>query len=164
MGRHRFVRHLAVCAATLSSLVLPVAAEETIRIGVLSDMSGPYADIAGKGSVAAAELAAEEFGGTIGGRKIEIISADHQNKPDIGLATVRRWFDNQGVDIVVDVITSSVALAVQHVAREKNKVVIFSGAGADQLAGEAPKADSSRTSRHDRSVPNADMQELPKRS
>src|SRR5690348_4372909 len=126
----RFIRQLAVCA-TLSGLIAPVAAEETIRIGVLSDMSGPYSDIAGKGSVAAAELAIEEFGGAIGGRKIEIVSADHQNKPDIGLATVRRWFDNQGVDIVVDVITSSVALAVQHVAREKNKIVIFSGAGAD---------------------------------
>src|SRR5258708_6990879 len=136
MDLHRFTRQLALCAA-LSALVAPAAAEDVIRIGVLSDMSGPYSDIAGKGSVAAAQLAVEEFGGSVGGRRIEIISADHQNKPDLGSATARRWFDNEGVDVIVDVITSSVALAVQHIAREKDKIVIFSGAGADRLAGDS---------------------------
>jgi branched-chain amino acid transport system substrate-binding protein len=136
MDLHRFTRQLALCAA-LSALVAPAAAEDVIRIGVLSDMSGPYSDIAGKGSVAAAQLAVEEFGGSVGGRRIEIVSADHQNKPDLGSATARRWFDNEGVDVIVDVITSSVALAVQHIAREKDKIVIFSGAGADRLAGDS---------------------------
>src|SRR6478735_9311499 len=107
MNLHRFTRQLALCA-TLTALVAPAAAEDVIRIGILSDMSGPYSDIAGNGSVAAAQLAVEEFGGSVGGRRIEIVSADHQNKPDLGSATARKWFDNEGVDvIIVDVITSS---------------------------------------------------------
>ena len=86
MNLRRFICQLAVCAA-LSNSTAAAAAEDVIRIGVLSDMSGPYSDIAGKGSVAAVELAIEEFGGNVGGRRIEIVSADHQNKPDIGSAT-----------------------------------------------------------------------------
>jgi len=136
MARHGLIRHLALCA-TLAGFVAPAFADDVIRIGVLSDMSGPYSDIAGKGSLAAAELAVEEFGGKVGGRKVEIVAADHQNKPDVGSATARQWFDRADVDMIVDVITSSVALAVQHIAREKDKIVIFSGAGADQLAGES---------------------------
>lgn len=127
---------MAACAAALG-FIASARADDTIRIGVLTDMSGPYSDIAGRGSVAAAELAIGEFGGNVGGRRVEIVAADHQNKPDIGSATARKWFDNEGVDVIVDVITSSVALAVQHIARDKNKIVIFSGAGADQLTGTA---------------------------
>jgi branched-chain amino acid transport system substrate-binding protein len=135
MKIHKACWQFLACVA-LSGFGMPaVAAGDVIRIGVLSDMSGPYSDIAGKGSVAAAELAVEDFGGAIGNRRIEIVSADHQNKPDLGSAIARKWFDNERVDVVVDVITSSVALAVQHIAKEKNKIVIFSGAGADQLAG-----------------------------
>jgi branched-chain amino acid transport system substrate-binding protein len=136
MARHGFIRQLALCA-TLAGFITPASADDVIRIGVLSDMSGPYSDIAGKGSLAAAELAVEEFGGRVGGRRVEIVSADHQNKPDVGSATARQWFDRAEVDMIVDVITSSVALAVQHIAKEKNKIVIFSGSGADQLAGES---------------------------
>jgi branched-chain amino acid transport system substrate-binding protein len=134
MDLRRHVRRMAACIA-IAGLFAPACAEEVIRIGVLTDMSGPYSDIAGKGSVAAAELAIGEFGGSIAGRRIEIVSADHQNKPDVGSAIARRWFDNEDVDVIVDVITSSVALAVQHIVRDRNKIVIFSGAGADQLTG-----------------------------
>jgi len=136
MALHRFIRSMAAFFAALA-FIAPAWADEAIRIGVLTDMSGPYSDIAGRGSVVAAELAIGEFGGSVGGRRVEIVAADHQNKPDIGSATARKWFDNEGVDVIVDVITSSVALAVQHIARDKNKVVIFSGAGADQLTGAA---------------------------
>jgi len=136
MVRHRSLPPVAFCVALVGFATLAFA-QDAVRIGVLSDMSGPYADIAGKGSLAAAELAVEEFGGKIGDRRIEIVSADHQNKPDVGSATARKWFDQDGVDMIVDVITSSVALAVQHIAREKEKIVIFSGAGASQLAGES---------------------------
>ena len=136
MRANRSFWRFTVCTAFLG-IAAPAGAEDVVRIGVLSDMSGPYSDIAGKGSVAAAELAVEELGGSLGGRRIEIVYADHQNKPDVGAAIARKWFDNEGVDVIVDVITSSVALAVQHIAREKDKIVIFSGAGADQLTGEA---------------------------
>ena len=136
MVRHRSLPPVAFCVALVGFATLAFA-QDAVRIGVLSDMSGPYADIAGKGSLAAAELAVEEFGGKIGDRRIEIVSADHMNKPDVGSATARKWFDQDGVDMIVDVITSSVALAVQHIAREKERIVIFSGAGASQLAGES---------------------------
>ncbi|HWX30577.1 MAG TPA: ABC transporter substrate-binding protein [Steroidobacteraceae bacterium] len=136
MVRLRSLPPVAFCVALVGFATLAFA-QDAVRIGVLSDMSGPYADIAGKGSLAAAELAIEEFGGKIGDRRIEIVSADHQNKPDVGSATARKWFDQDGVDVIVDVITSSVALAVQHIAREKEKIVIFSGAGASQLTGES---------------------------
>ena len=81
-------------------------------------MSGLYADLGGPGSVEAAHMAIADFGGTVNGKKIELISADHQNKPDVGAPIARQWFDNDGVDVIVDVPTSSVALAVQEVARE----------------------------------------------
>ena len=90
------------------------------------------------GSVAAAELAIEGFGRNVGGYRVEILSADHQNKPDIGSAIARQWIDRDGVDVIVDVITSSVALAVQHIAKEKSEIVIFSGARAEQLNGSMP--------------------------
>src|ERR1700741_150626 len=104
-----------------------------VRIGVLTDLSGPYADLSGNGSVEAARMAAEEFGGTVAGAHIEIISADHLNKPDLGASIARRWYDNEGVDLIVDVPTSSVALAVQTIARERNKMVIFSTGASEAL-------------------------------
>src|SRR5690242_10551643 len=85
---------------------------KTIKIGVLNDRSGLYADLAGEGSVVAAKMAVEDFGGKIGDTPIEVISADHQNKPDIGSNIARQWYDVDGVDVIVDVPTSSVALAV----------------------------------------------------
>jgi enoyl-CoA hydratase/carnithine racemase len=136
LARRHYFDHLTLCVAVVAFGTL-ASANEVIRIGVLTDMSGPYSDIAGRGSVAAAELAVEELGGKVGERRIEIVSADHQNKPDVGSAIARNWFDRENVDIIVDVITSSVALAVQSIAKDKNKIVIFSGAGADQLTGES---------------------------
>jgi branched-chain amino acid transport system substrate-binding protein len=105
-----------------------------IRIGVLNDMSGPYADLSGEGSVHAARMAVEEAGGKIGDKPIEIISADHRNKPDVGSAVARRWMENEGVDLIIDVPTSSVALAVAQLTRAQNKVFIASGPAAARSA------------------------------
>ena len=110
---------------------------DAVKIGVLNDMSGLYADIGGPGSVEAARMAITDFGSTVNGKKIELISADHQNKPDVGSAIANQWFGNDGVDAIVDVPTSSVALAVQEVARNKSKVFLISGAAASDLTGKA---------------------------
>ena len=109
----------------------------TFRVGVLSDMSGLYADISGPGSVAAAKLAVEDFKPESHGFKVEIVSGDHQNKPDIGSGIVRKWFDVEKVDAVIDVPTSSVALAVANIAAEKNKLLMVSSAGTSDLTGKA---------------------------
>jgi branched-chain amino acid transport system substrate-binding protein len=106
-----------------------------IKIGVLNDMSGLYADITGRGSVFAAQQAVEDFGAAAKGLKVEIIGADHQNKPDIGSNIARTWYDVEKVDVIVDVPTSSVALAINEVTREKNKVFLVSGAAASDLTG-----------------------------
>jgi branched-chain amino acid transport system substrate-binding protein len=105
-----------------------------LRIGVLNDMSSVYSDFQGPGSVTAAQLAAEDFAKK-SKRKVEILSADHQNKPDIGAEIARRWFDVDGVDMIIDVPNSAVAFAVADIARDKNKVFIGSGAGSSLLTG-----------------------------
>jgi branched-chain amino acid transport system substrate-binding protein len=110
---------------------------DKIVIGVLTDMSGPYADIGGKGSELAAQMAVEDLGGKVAGLPIEVISADHQNKPDIGSSIAREWYETKGVDVIVDVPTSSVALAVSEVTKGKNKVFLDSGAGTSDLTGKA---------------------------
>ncbi|HET9902882.1 MAG TPA: ABC transporter substrate-binding protein [Xanthobacteraceae bacterium] len=111
-----------------------------IKIGVLNDMSGLYADVSGPGAVAAAKMAVEDFGAEKKGMKVEIVSADHQNKPDIGSNIARTWFDVDKVDLIVDVPTSSVALAITQVAKDKNKVFIGSGPAASDLTGAACNA------------------------
>lgn len=111
-----------------------MAADGPIRIGVLNDMSGAYADYQGPGSVVAAKLAVEDAG-KVGGRAVEVVSADHQNKVDIGTAIARRWFDLDGVDMIVDVPNSAIAFGVAQIARDKNKVFIGSGAGSAELTG-----------------------------
>ncbi len=105
----------------------------TIRLGVLNDQSGPYRDNTGGGSVACAKLATEEWGDQ--GFKVEVIAADHQNKPDVGAGIARQWLDRDGVDVIMDVPTSSVALAVANVVRERNKVYLNSGGGTADLTG-----------------------------
>src|SRR6266446_6650587 len=99
--------------AATAWLLVPCAqaqvSDDTVKIGVLADMSGLYSDLSGIGSVVAAQMAAEDFGGTVLGRKIEIVSADHHNKPDIGSNIARQWFDRQGVAAIVDVPVSSIA-------------------------------------------------------
>ena len=107
-----------------------------VKVGVLSDMSGIYADLGGKGSVLAAKMAAEDYVKASGSKlKIEVVSADHQNKPDVGSSIARKWYDSEGVDAILDVPTSSVALAVSQVTKEKNKVMVNSGAGSSDLTG-----------------------------
>ena len=111
------------------------AQDTTLRIGVLNDMSSVYSDFQGPGSIVAAQLAIEDFGGKVGSRKVEVVSADHQNKPDIGATVARRWLDTEGVDVIVDLPNSAVALAVADIVRDANRVVIGSGAGTAALTG-----------------------------
>ena len=124
-------------ALVLSTTASAGMSGDVVKIGVLSDMSGLYADIGGPGSVEAAQMAIADFGGSVNDRKIELISADHQNKPDVGSAIATQWFGSDGVDAIVDVPNSSVALAVQEVARTRNKVLLISGAAASDLTGKA---------------------------
>src|ERR1700755_2786803 len=109
----------------------------TIKIGVMNDMSGTYADLSGMGSVVAARMAVEDFGAAKKGMKVEIVSADHQNKPEVGSSIARQWFDVDKVDVIVDVPTSSVMLAVSQIAKEKNKVLLDSTGGSSDLTGKA---------------------------
>ena len=132
----RLIASLAFASATfISTMAQAQYTDGVVRIGVLSDMSSVYADLTGSGSVAAAKLAVQDFDPDSHGMKVEIISADHQNKPDIGSNITRQWFDVDGVDVVVDVPTSSVAFAVSDLAREKNKVFLVSGGGSSDLTG-----------------------------
>ncbi|WAT85842.1 ABC transporter substrate-binding protein [Delftia acidovorans] len=116
--------------------------DDVVRIGVLSDMSGLYADTAGRGSVEAAKMAVADFGGQVLGRKIEVVWADHQNKADVGATHARTWFDRDGVDLIVDINNTAVAIAVNNLARERGKMVINTGGASDILTNEhcAPTA------------------------
>ena len=111
------------------------AEDGVLRVGIITDMSGQYADGNGPGSVIAAQMAAEEIGGTVAGRRIEIISADHQNKPDVAVGIVRNWIDNGNVDVIAEGVTSSVALAIQNLTRERKKLFLISGSGSSDLTG-----------------------------
>jgi branched-chain amino acid transport system substrate-binding protein len=122
-------------AGVLFFPTLALGEEQPVRIGVLNDMSGPYADYQGLGSVVAAQMAIEDYGGKVAGRKIEVISGDHQNKADIGSSLARQWFDTQGVEAIVDLPNSAVALAVNQIVKDKNKAFIASGAGTAELTG-----------------------------
>ena len=129
----RILQYLALCAAALIGGA--AQAQVSVKIGVMNDMSGLYADLSGPGAVAAARMAVEDFGAEKKGIKVEIVSADHQNKPDVGSNIVRTWIDVDKVDAIVDVPTSSVALAVNDVVRDKNKVFLVSGAASSDLTG-----------------------------
>jgi branched-chain amino acid transport system substrate-binding protein len=123
-------------------LLLATAAQAEIsdgvvKIGVLNDQSGTYADLAGPGSVVAARMAVEDFGAAKKGLKVEILVADHQNKPDVGSQIARQWFDVDKVDVIMDVPTSSVVLAINQIAREKNKALIVSTGATSDLTGKA---------------------------
>jgi branched-chain amino acid transport system substrate-binding protein len=123
---------LALCAGSAAAQQ-PGKTPQAVKIGVLSDMSGLYADIGGQGSVIAARMAVEDFKPDSHNMTVEIVSADHQNKPDIGSAIARRWFDVDHVNAIADVPNSGVALAVSNVTREKNGVFLISGAGDSDL-------------------------------
>ncbi|HEX7328196.1 MAG TPA: ABC transporter substrate-binding protein [Casimicrobiaceae bacterium] len=128
---------LAVAGALAIGTASADIPNNTIKLGVLSDFSGLYKDLGGEGSVVAAKLAVQDSGIEKKGIKVEIISADHQNKPDVGSAIARRWYDAEGVDAIVDVPTSSVALAVADVTKQKNKVFLASGPGSSDLTGKS---------------------------
>lgn len=109
---------------------------DTVKIGVLTDMSGLYADYGGPGAVAAAKMAVKDFGGKMFGKPIEVVNADHQNKPDVAKNVTQQWFDRDGVDMTVENLNSSVALAVQALGKEKNKITIVTGAASARMTNE----------------------------
>ena len=106
-----------------------------VKIGVLGDMSGFNADVSGKGSLEAVRMAIEDFGGSVLGKPIEVVSADHQNKPDIAAGIARNWFDNDKVDVVTDVVGSAVTLAVMAVGNERKKIVLATNAASGEISG-----------------------------
>src|SRR5499425_3709834 len=119
---------LAIAAALGAGAAQAQISDNVVKIGILSDMSSLYTDLAGAGSVVAAKMAVEDSGIEKRGYKVEVISADHQNKPDVGSAIARQWYDSDKVDVIVDVPTSSVALAVSDITKDKGKVFLVSGA------------------------------------
>jgi len=129
------IASVALVAAAVFVGTAAQAEDLNVKIGVMSDMSGLYADLGGPGSVAAAKLAIEDFNPAAHGMKVEVVTGDMQNKPDVGSNLARQWFDVDHVDMIVDVPNSGVALAVNEVAREKNKVFIVSGAASSDLTG-----------------------------
>ena len=128
---------LAVSLAFAAGAAQAQISDGVIKIGVLNDMSGLYADLTGPGSVVAARLAVEDFGAAKKRMKVEIVSADHQNKPDVGSAIARTWYDTDKVDVIVDVPTSSVALAVSQITKDKGRAFLVSGAATSDLTGKA---------------------------
>ncbi len=133
--RRQAAMMLTAVAIMLSTGGAARSDDATVRIGVLSDMSSIFSGFGGPGSVVAAKMAVEDFGGRVLDKPIEIVSADHQNKPDIGLGIARRWYDVDGVDVIVDVLNSGLALPLQGLAEQKNKLVFFSGANNLDLNG-----------------------------
>ena len=129
----------ALVASTLFAAALGASVAQAepgvLRVGVITDMSGQYSDGNGPGSVIAAKMAAEEIGGMVGSRKIEIISGDHQNKPDVATAIVREWIDNKQVDVIAEGVNSAIALAIQNLTRERKKIFLISGAGSSDITG-----------------------------
>ncbi|WP_315780604.1 MULTISPECIES: ABC transporter substrate-binding protein [unclassified Bradyrhizobium] len=126
---------LAVAAAGALLTAAPASAQ--VKIGILNDQSGVYADYGGKYSVEAAKMAVEDFGGEVLGQKVELVTADHQNKPDLASTIARRWYDTEGVDMITELTTSSVALAIQELSKEKKKIDIVVGAATSRITGDA---------------------------
>lgn len=114
----------------------PAISDDVVRIGVIEDMAGVYADITGMGVVTAAQMAIDEFGGKVLGKPIELVYADHQNKPDIAATIARKWFDEGRVDAILDVASSSPALAVIEIAKEKGKIITLSSPGSTRITNE----------------------------
>jgi branched-chain amino acid transport system substrate-binding protein len=133
----RTILSLAVAAALGAGAAEAQISDNVVKIGVLSDMSSLYADIGGPGSVVAAKMAVEDSGTEKRGYKVEVVSADHLNKPDVGSSIARQWYDTDKVDVIVDVPTSSVALAVNEITKEKRKAFLVSGAASSDLSGKA---------------------------
>ena len=136
----------AALFATAVALVPTARAEIAngkVRIGVLTDLSGGYEQNSGNGSVEAARIAAEEFGDKVHGLPVEILSGDHQNKPDVGASVATRWFDVEKVDVITDLVNSAVGFAVVDLAKQKNKTVLLTSAGSADFTGKACAPDNS---------------------
>jgi branched-chain amino acid transport system substrate-binding protein len=131
------ISRLLVAVAISGVLLSAPASAQGVKIGILNDQSGVYADYGGKYSLEAAKMAIEDFGGNVLGHPIEIISADHQNKPDLASSIARRWYDTENVDMITELTTSSVALAVQELSKEKKKIDIVVGAATSRISGDA---------------------------
>ena len=133
----------SAAAAGLVGLALVAGAHaqtvsnDVVKIGLLNDQSGIFADMSGKMSVEAVKMAIDDFGGKVLGKPIQIVSADHQNKVDIGLATARKWYEQEGVDMILDVPNSAIALAVQELTKQMNRVAIYTSPGTSDLTGKA---------------------------
>lgn len=127
---------LAAVAVTLLGATSSQAADTPVRIGVLNDQSGLYSEFGGIGSVEAAKMAVADFGGTVLGRPIEVLSADHQNKTDVGAGIARKWFDQDNVLAIADLTNSAIAIAVQNMARERGRITLASGPGTNRLTNE----------------------------
>ncbi|MGJ5076320.1 ABC transporter substrate-binding protein [Bradyrhizobium oligotrophicum] len=123
--------------AAVGALLAAAPASAQVKIGILNDQSGVYADYGGKYSVEAAKMAIEDFGGEVLGQKVELVTADHQNKPDLASTIARRWYDTEGVDMITELTTSSVALAIQELSKEKKKIDIVVGAATSRISGDA---------------------------
>jgi len=132
-GRVFVLAFASLCLS--SSLVSAQISDDVVKIGVLNDQSGLYADLGGPGSVTAARMAAEDAGGKVLGKPVEIVFADHQNKADIGVAVARRWFESEGVDMAIGFDNSSVALAVEQLAAEHNRIAIAGAVGSTAFTG-----------------------------
>ncbi|MDD0808976.1 ABC transporter substrate-binding protein [Curvibacter sp. RS43] len=144
MSKKTSIALAALCALGPAAVLAPAQAQgsagplsdDKVRIGVLSDMSGLYADTAGKGSAEAARMAIEDFGGKVLGKPIELLMGDHQNKADIGASLARGWYDREGVDAIVDLNNSAVAVAVGNLARERNKMLLLTGTASVAMTNE----------------------------
>ncbi|MET4065797.1 branched-chain amino acid transport system substrate-binding protein [Bradyrhizobium sp. S3.2.6] len=128
---------LLAAVATSALLLAAPASAQGVKIGILNDQSGVYADYGGKYSVEAAKMAIEDFGGEVLGQKIEMVTADHQNKPDLATSIARRWYDVENVDMITELTTSSVALAIHELSKDKKKINIVVGAATSRLTGDA---------------------------
>ncbi len=122
---------------TLPGAAMAQASGDTVKLGVLTDMTSIFSEGVGPGSVIAAQMAVDDFGGTVLGRPVTVVAGDHQNKPDIGATMARSWYEREGVDAILDVPVSSIALAVQKIAEEQDRILLLSGAGASDITGPA---------------------------
>src|SRR3978361_1555420 len=135
LTRRILISGIAVAPLARPAIIRAQSISKPIKIGLLSDMGGPYRDVGGPGNKAATELAIEDFGSSLLGRKIEILQADGQNKPDVSAALAREWIDDQGIDVLADGAASSSGLAIQQIAREKKRIYLVTGPAASDFTG-----------------------------
>ncbi len=137
MTFHKTCIGLAAATLLLGSSLAHAADDGPVKVAVLTDLTGFLSQALGPGSVDGARMAIEDFGGQVLGKKIELVSADHQNKPDVGLATARKWYESEGVDVIADIGNSAVGMGVQELTKNKKKLVFFAGASSSVFTGAA---------------------------